>query len=81
MWNVAAVVLMTLADPMGGILCVSEVESSCWSDLLKRGVKTGLIELLRELGLSYRFEPELWMVDSDLHRGCCLWGVGSPASC
>ena len=69
-WNAAAVVLMTLWQiPWGGILCVRRevVESSHWSELLTRGLceDTGLIEPLRQLGLSYRFEPELWMVDSD----------------
>ncbi len=69
-WNAAAVVLMTLWQiPWGGILCVRRevVQAGAWLELLNRGLceDTGLLEPLRQLGLSYRFEPQLWMVDCD----------------
>ena len=69
-WNAGAVVLMTLWEiPWGGILCVRRevVEAGDWSELLKRGLceDTGLLGPLRQLGLGYRFEPSLLMVDPD----------------
>mgnify|MGYP004013100661 FL=1 len=61
---------MTLLQiPWGGTLCVRRelVEAGDWSELLRRGLceDTGLLGPLRQLGLSYRFEPSLLMVDPD----------------
>ena len=69
-WNAGAVVLMTLLQiPWGGTLCVRRelVEAGDWSELLRRGLceDTGLLGPLRQLGLGYRFEPSLLMVDPD----------------
>jgi hypothetical protein len=69
-WNAGAVVLMTLLQiPWGGTLCVRRelVEAGDWSELLGRGLceDTGLLGPLRQLELSYRFEPSLLMVDPD----------------
>ncbi|WP_186539334.1 glycosyltransferase family 2 protein [Synechococcus sp. BIOS-E4-1] len=69
-WNAGAVVLMTLLQiPWGGTLCVRRelVEAGDWSELLKRGLceDTGLLGPLRQLGLGYRFEPSLLMLDPD----------------
>lgn len=69
-WNAGAVVLMTLWKiPWGGTLCVrrSVVEAGDWLELLRRGLceDTGLLGPLRRLGLDYRFEPDLIMVDPD----------------
>lgn len=69
-WNAGAVVLMTLWQiPWGGTLCVRRavVDAGDWTALLKRGLceDTGLLAPLRRLGLTYRFEPSLLMVDPD----------------
>ena len=69
-WNAGALVLMTLLQiPWGGTLCVRRelVEAGDWSELLGRGLceDTGLLGPLRQLGLGYRFEPSLLMVDPD----------------
>jgi hypothetical protein len=69
-WNAGAVVLMTLWQiPWGGTLCVRRavVDAGDWTALLNRGLceDTGLLAPLRRLGLTYRFEPSLLMVDPD----------------
>ena len=78
-WNAGAVVLMSLWKiPWGGTLCVRRevVEAGAWIALLQRGLceDTGLLGPLRELGLAYRFEPRLWMVDPELAPP--LWPLG-----